>query len=428
MEAARAARRAAGARRAAAELPLLVVTGLLLGTGVDIMPPESIVAVGPVELTLARLLILGGLAALVYAHGARRELFATGLAIPAGLLLLAGLVATVKWGTEPRFRFLVEAVALFYLTVAALRARPDARSTLAVVALVAVALSALPGVAQVAQADATGFYRDGCRPVTADPPIVPPGTVTRAIGTFENPNLLAAHVLLLGPLAAAGIAGLAGGWQLRRALAVVLGLAVVALALTYSRSAALLAVAGLIAALATSGIAYRRHLIAVGVALAAATFLLFGSCGSEGAAGYGRTQVWKETMAVIGDNPVYGVGLGRAGDVVREREPRSTAPHAHNLFLNWWAEAGPLALLAWIWLFAALGWRSLRGALAGDAIARATLVGLGGFAGYSMLDHPANVDRIAVALWVVMGVAATLPRAPLRRSTGAPPTAEAARA
>jgi hypothetical protein len=32
-----------------------------------------------------------------------------------------------------------------------------------------------------------------------------------------------------------------------------------------------------------------------------------------------------------------------------------------------------------------------------------------------MLDHPANVDRIAVALFVVMGMAAALPRAPLRR-------------
>ncbi len=130
-------------RRAAEELPLLVVTALLVATGADILPAESIVSAGPIELTLARLLILSGLGALVYAHGPRRELFATGLAIPVGLLLLAGLVATVKWGTEPRFRFLVEAVALFYLTVATLRARPDARGTIAVVALVAVALSAL---------------------------------------------------------------------------------------------------------------------------------------------------------------------------------------------------------------------------------------------------------------------------------------------
>ena len=406
-------------RAVAAELPLLVVAALLLATGADILPADSIVSPGPVELTLARLLILAALGALLYAHGPRRELFATGLAIPIGLLLVVSLVATVKWGTEPRFRFLVEAVALFYLTVAAVRARPEARTALSVVALVAVALAALPGVAQVAQDEATGFYRDGCEPVTQAPPDVPSGTVTRAIGSFDNPNLLAGHVLLLAPLAAAGIAGLAGGWQLRRALAVVLGLAALALVLTYSRSGVLAGAAGLVAAFATFGGAYRRYLIAAGVGLVLATFFLFGSCGSEGAAGYGRTEQWKETIQVIGDNPVYGVGLGRVGDVLRERDDRHTARHAHNLFLNWWAEAGPLALLAWIWLLAALAWRSLRGALRGDAVARATMVALGGFGAYSMLDHPANVDRIAVALWIVMALAATLPRAPLRRSRAA---------
>jgi putative inorganic carbon (HCO3(-)) transporter len=416
---------AGGLRGAAAELPLLVVAALLLATGADILPPDSIVSAGPVELTLARLLVLLGLAALVYAHGPRRELFATGLAIPVGLLLVASLVATARWGTEPRFRFLLEAVALFYLTVAAVRARPEVRPTLALVALVALALSALPGVAQVAQDEATGFYRDGCRPVTEPPPLVPGGTVTRATGTFDNPNVLAGHVLLLAPLSAAGIAALAAGWQLRRALAVVLGLALVGLVLTYSRSGILVALLGLVAALAVSGVAHRRQLIGAAAALLVATFFLFGSCGSEGVAGYGRTEQWKETISVIGDNPVTGVGLGRAGDVLRERDDRHTARHAHNLFLNWWAEAGPLALLAWIWLLAVLAWRSLRAALAGDEIARGTMVAVGGFAAYSMLDHPANVDRIALALWVTMALAAALPRAPLRRAAGAP---EAARA
>lgn len=412
-------------RAAAAELPLLVVAALLLATGADIMPPDAIVSIGPVELTLSRLLVLAGLGALAYAHGARRDLFATGLAIPLGLLLVAGLVATVRWGTEPRFRFLVEAVALFYLTVAAVRARPESRQTLAIVALVALALAALPGVAQVAQDQATGFYRDGCRPVTQAPPDVPGGTATRAIGSFANPNVLAGHALLLAPLAAAGIGALAGGWQLRRALAVVLGLSLVGLLLTYSRSGILVGLLGAIAALAVSGVAYRRHLIGAAAALLVAAFFLFGSCGSEGAAGYGRTEQWKETFAVIGDNPATGVGLGRVGDVLRERDDRHSARHAHNLLLNWWAEAGPLALLAWIWLFAVLAWRSLRAATAGDGVARGTMAALGGFAAYSMLDHPANVDRVAVALWVTMALAAVLPRAPLRRPAGAP---EAARA
>jgi O-antigen ligase len=117
-------------------------------------------------------------------------------------------------------------------------------------------------------------------------------------------------------------------------------------------------------------------------------------------------------MHVIRDHPLYGVGLGRLGDVLHARNPLSTSQHAHNLLLDWWAEAGPLALIAWIWLFAALIARSLRAALSGDVLGRGALAALVGFGGYSMLDHPANVDRIAIALWGMMGVAAALPRAP----------------
>lgn len=407
-------------RRAAGELPLLVVAILLLSTGADILPADAIVALGVVELDLARLLILAGLVALVATHGLRRDVFASGLAIPLGLLVVAGLVATVKWGGEPRLRFLLESVALLYLTLAVVRTRPESRIALLVVALVAVALSSLDGIAQIAQDEATGFYRDGCTPVTRAPPDIPDGTVTRAIGSFANPNLLAAHVLLLAPLAAAGIGLVSGGWTLRRVLALVLGLACVGLVLTYSRTGIVLGVLGAGAAIWLSGVRHRRYLVAAVAALAIAAFVLLGACGSEGASGFGRTDAWKETIEVIEDNPVYGVGLGRLGDVLQERDARATSNHAHNLLLNWWAEAGPLALLAWLWLFAALLWRSLRAGLAGDVAARGIFVALAAFFAYSMSDHPANVDRIATALFVTMGLAAALPRAPLRRREAAP--------
>ena len=413
----------AAIRRATAEIPLLVICTLFLSTGASILPSDSLISIGQVRLDLARILLIVGFAALVYTHGARRELFASGLGIPLALLLAAGLVATLKWsGTEPRYRFLVEGVALLYLTQATVRARPDARVAIAAVALVAVALSSLGGLAQVSQGIATGFYRHGCVPVTQAPPIVPAGTITRATGSFANPNLLAAHVLLLAPLAAAALVLAFTGWQVRVAVALTVGLAYLGLIFTFSRTGILIALLGAAAAVLTSRLPQRRYLAVLGVGLAVGVFLLLGSCGSEGAAGFGRTQVWKETMHVIRDHPLYGIGLGRLGDVLHARYPLSTSEHAHNLFLDWWAEAGPLALIAWIWLFVALTARSLRAALSGDILGRGALVALIGFGGYSMLDHPANVDRIAIALWGVMGVAAALPRAPfavarLRRRT-----------
>jgi O-antigen ligase len=136
--------------------------------------------------------------------------------------------------------------------------------------------------------------------------------------------------------------------------------------------------------------------------------VLAGSCGSDSTASYGRTEEWRQTFNVIRDNPVWGVGLGRLGAVLQAEHPGSTARHAHNLWLTWWAEAGTGAFVAWVWLTLALLWRSLRAALRGSAAARTGLVALVGFFGFSMLDHPANTDRVALAFWIVAGFAAAV--------------------
>ena len=74
--------------------------------------------------------------------------------------------------------------------------------------MVAVAIAAFAAVAQVSQGVETGFYRNGCTPLTLSPGAPPPsGSLTRATGTFDNPNVLAGYLLLLLPLAAL-VAGL----------------------------------------------------------------------------------------------------------------------------------------------------------------------------------------------------------------------------
>src|SRR5436309_1293637 len=190
-------------RRGAREVPLVVVAILLVSTAAEILPNDNLFGVGEVRFNLARLLILVGLAAVVFSEGARIEPFRTHLGLPILLLLAVSFVSSHKWGTYPPYRFLVESVGLFYLTYAAIRTRTDAREAVVLLTLLVGAIAAFTAVAQVSQAVHTGFYRNGCTPVTLSPGTTPPsGSLTRALGPFSSPNVLAGYLLLVLPVGA----------------------------------------------------------------------------------------------------------------------------------------------------------------------------------------------------------------------------------
>jgi hypothetical protein len=395
-------------RSRVADLPLLLLGVLLLSTAADILPNDTIVGVGEVQLNLARILVAVGLAAVVVTNGFRLDQWRTGLAVPLLLLLGVSLYASHRFGTYPRYRFLVEGVAVFYLAFAVVRARGvDAREGLAFLGIVALSIAALTAVAQVAQDVQTGFYRNGCTPLTLNPGVAPPsGSIPRATGTFSNPNVLGGYLLLLLPIglmASAYVARVRGLWTV---VAFGGGLGFLSIVFTFSRAAVLMSLVAVGLGVLVSDVRYRRWLVLVVLLVAVGIGALAGSCGSDATAGYGRTEEWKQTFEVIRDNPLWGVGLGRLGFVLHARDAASTARHAHNLWLTWWAEAGTGAFIAWVWLTLALLWRSLRAALRGSAAARTGLVALVGFFGFSMLDHPANTDRVALAFWIVAGFAA----------------------
>jgi O-antigen ligase len=101
----------------------------------------------------------------------------------------------------------------------------------------------------------------------------------------------------------------------------------------------------------------------------------------------------------------FGVGLGRAGAVVNARiDGTEEFAHVHNLWLNWLVETGALGLLA------------ITAITVGALVTTATLakkdipIGYAGFAALlgfltmSLVDHPANLSRISVAFWMVLGV------------------------
>ena len=392
---------AAASPGAPALVALVAVSALMLGTGVEILPAGGIVSI----FTLGRLLIVAGLLGLVVG-GARLADFRTALDIPIAILLLAAVVTTVDGGHEVApLRFLITVVLLYYLTVVLWRRHPESRETLPLVALIAVVASAVVGVAQVAQDTPTSFYREGFSPIVSTTPR--PDLLQRAIGSFDNPNLLATHVLLLAPLGAVAALG-AATRSLRVVLVALVGLAYVGLLLTFSR-------AGIGAALLSAGVvayarrpALRDRIRAVAAVGAAVLALGVVATGGDLVGGFGRPEAWSTAVRVaVQERPLTGIGLARAGDVmnaVGDNEIRFR--HAHNLWLTWWVEAGPLALLAVIWI---TGWLVLRGyhdATRGSAIGAAGLAGVVGFFAFSMLDHPANVERIATAFWLVAGLLA----------------------
>jgi O-antigen ligase len=392
------------------QLPLLAVGAIVLSTGVEVLPAGGIVW----KLTLGRLLVIAALGALI-ATGARTRDFRTGLDAPIALLVLAAIVTTLRHplaGVDEAapLRFLLTVVVFYYVTVALVRRLPGSRLALPMIATFAIVASAVVGVAQVAQGTPTGFYRDGLTPVVSQVPrndLLP-----RADGSFANPNLLATHVLLLAPLAVA-FALTAVAREVKVSLFALAALAYLGLILTFSRAgvgAALLA--GAVVAYATRP-AWRLR-IRQG-AIVAVVLILLGIVvtGGDLVGGFGRPEAWKLSVQVWKDNPLTGVGLGRAGDALNAKGGAAISyRHAHNLWLTWLVEAGPVAFAAWIWITAWLLWRGWRAALKKRTLAAASLAGVVGFFAFSMLDHPSNTERIATAFWFIAALIAAGVRPP----------------
>lgn len=294
----------------------------------------------------------------------------------------------------------------------------------------------------------------------AGPPSFTAGGMTRAFGTFGEPNPLAGYLEMTLPLLLAVIVcRLALRDGLNRAAGTLTGLALLTwlvgstvLALTQSRGG----LAGLAVGTATvlwlsGGQARRLGTVAV-VALAVVTLALpvggrlmnrFGSAtlstGKEtqvtvaNFASLERAAHWRAAIAMAERNPVLGVGAGNFNARYREmttvwrfRIPRG---HAHNAYLQALAQAGALGLLAYLVLLGAVVrmiWRQLSQAEPG--IDRALIIGAAGVtaavAVHNLVEY-LHVLSLGLQLAVVWALAASRPsheaspRALVRASRGA---------
>ena len=306
---------------------------------------------------------------------------------------LAGLLAGAGWSS---WRALLTALGAGLLAWAV--ARASGATALLALAGLAFTVVTLVALGQAGTGEATGYCRGS---VFGDLDRCVPGAMTRTTGPFPNPNLAAAALLLLGPPTIAWIRSARDastrvvGWC-------VLAGGLVALVTTGSR-AAFLALGAALAAYLLLRTKSPRHLLVAtaavlaGVGVSAAYVLRGGDAGIRG-------TIWRAAADLVAQRP-FGTGLGTAGAQLQERSPGGPDfQHAHNLWLNWAVEAGVLGGLAALAVAAAVALGLARAAIAGSEVAVWCGAALAGFGAMSLLDHPANAERIAMLLWIVIGL------------------------
>ncbi|MFJ4472886.1 O-antigen ligase family protein [Streptomyces sp. NPDC089424] len=389
-------------------IPLAALSVVFLDTATDFFPDDPLVGV----VTPTRLALLVGLLAVaVPVRGRPRTRlrdFRTRLDLPVALLLGAAVVTTFRGGhpTAP-LRGLLTAIACYYLVVGLRRTQPESWRAVGLLALAGATAAAAAAFSQVTNEIPTGFCRTGLlTDVACDSG--GPGVLIRATGTFANPNLLAAFLVLLLPFVL--LAAVSVDERTARTVIVLAGtLGCGALLTTFSRAGYVAGAAGLLVLAGAYRLAprladrtRRRLTAAVGLlALGGAAAAIWAVSRAGNSLGV-RGQAWHAALDIAVRNPL-GVGLGRSGAVISATAPGGrTFVHAHNMWLNWLVETGPLGLLALV-AVTVVAWSSAaRAARAKSAVGTVGLASLTGFFLIGMMDHPANLDRIEMLFWLIL--------------------------
>ncbi|WP_328440112.1 O-antigen ligase family protein [Streptomyces sp. NBC_00457] len=389
-------------------VPLGVVAVILVDAATDFFPDDPLVGI----VTPLRLLVVVGFVALLLPGPTRARIrdFRTRLDIPIGVLVLAATASTVHGGhpTAP-LRGLVTVLACYYLVVGVRRTQPESWRAIGLLALVGVGAAATAAFSQFTNDTPTGFCRTGlltdisCDDTSGD-------VLIRAIGTFANPNLLSAFLVLLVPFVL--LAAVSVDERTARTAVVLVGaVGYAALLTTFSRAGYVAGAAGLLVLAGAYWLAPRladraqRRIVAtlgaLGLAAAAAAIWAVSQAGNSLGV---RGQAWDAALTLAKENPL-GVGLGRAGAVISATAPGDRVfVHAHNMWLNWLVETGALGLLAML-AVAVVAWlHAARIARAKSVLGTVGLASLTGFFLIGMMDHPANLDRIDILFWVVLAV------------------------
>lgn len=197
--------------------------------------------------------------------------------------------------------------------------------------------------------------------------------------------------------------------------------ALVALPLTGSRAAVLIAVFAVAAVPLAMGLFNRRHLRtsrwARGGLLACLGLVALGIWGTLGwmqadAVDELRKPLREATLALGYEHAPLGTGVGAFVDAFQQGGPdallmTSYVNHAHNDFLQWWMEAGWVALLVGAFVIGFLTLVAARALLPGTSSrypAVAAVLGLAALLMQSWVDYPLRTGSLAIVAAVLAGI------------------------
>ena len=232
---------------------------------------------------------------------------------------------------------------------------------------------------------------------------------SRVRGTFDHPNPFAIYLTMMIVMGVALMLKVERK-GVRLALAGIVGVSGLFMLLTYTRSAWIATMAGLLVVAFYEG---KRLLPIIGlIAVMAAMFVpsvaarfsdLSTQTTQSGAAGNSlvwRFEYWQQALT-LSDNPIMGVGLRTV------RAETDVAKEPHNDFIRVYVELGLIGLSAYVWFLISLvrmARRSIRATRA--PLEHAVAVGfMGCLAAFLLLSLVSNVISQLVILWYFLAFA-----------------------
>lgn len=122
-----------------------------------------------------------------------------------------------------------------------------------------------------------------------------------------------------------------------------------------------------------------------------------------------RLNQWPETLKMLKDNPIFGVGLANYQNKFKpyhQFEFIEIFLYPHNIFLNFWSEIGLLGLMAFIWLiivFFVYGFKKLKES--NPPLLLLTIIGsMVTLLIHGLADVPYFKNDLAILFWMIIGL------------------------